>query len=177
MDTFDYICWRALARQLPTLYNSENEAKSVRCKIEDMRSQLCFLYLGILGCLWMHMEISSNSLAQPEKGGEICMPLITCGSIHEGHEWFSYYSRGRQEIFVFGCTITWAILPIREQRCQDIDQVLLREIIFFCLSVFWFRVFSSIEVFGKITSIRSKLPTAACWSREEKRGNCEANLL
>ena len=48
---------------------------------------------------------------------------------------------------------------------------------FFCLSVFWFRVFSSIEVFGKITSIRSKLPTAACWSREEKRGNCEANLL
>ncbi len=22
-----------------------------------------------------------------------------------------------------------------------------------------------------------KLPSAACWSREEKRGNCEANLL
>ena len=43
---------------------------------------------------------------------------------------------------------------------------------FFCLSVF-----SSSEVLGKITSIRSKLPTAACWSREEKRGNCEANLL
>ena len=43
---------------------------------------------------------------------------------------------------------------------------------FFCLSVF-----SSGEVLGKITSIRSKLLTAACWSREEKRGNCEANLL
>ena len=27
---------------------------------------------------------------------------------------------------------------------------------------------------GKITSIRSKLPTAACWSRKEKRGNCKA---
>ena len=44
---------------------------------------------------------------------------------------------------------------------------------FFCLSVF-----SSSEVFGKITSIRSKLPTAACWSREEKGGNCcKADLL
>ena len=28
------------------------------------------------------------------------MFLITCGSIHEGHEWFSDYSRGRQEIFM-----------------------------------------------------------------------------
>ena len=59
------------------------------------------------------------------------------------------------------------LLPIREWRCQ----VLLHEICF-CLSVF-----SSSEVLGKITSIRSKLPTAACWSREEKRGNSEANLL
>ena len=38
-------------------------------------------------------------------------------------------------------------------------------------------VFSSSEVLGKITSIGSKLPTTACWSQEEKRGNCEANLL
>ena len=53
----------------------------------------------------------------------------------------------------------------------SIDQVLLHEIIFFL------SVFSSREVLGKITSIRSKLPTAACWSREEKRENCEANLL
>ena len=36
---------------------------------------------------------------------------------------------------------------------------------------------SSSEVLGKITSIRSKLPTAACWSWEERRGNCEADLL
>ena len=42
----------------------------------------------------------------------------------------------------------------------------------FCVSVF-----SSSEMLGKITSIRGKLPTAACWSREENRGNCEANLL
>ena len=38
-------------------------------------------------------------------------------------------------------------------------------------------VFSSSEVLGKSASIRIKLPTAACWSREEKRGRCEANLL
>ena len=44
-------CWRALARQLPILYNSEKKAKSVGCKIEDMRSRLYFLYPGIPGCL------------------------------------------------------------------------------------------------------------------------------
>ena len=78
-------------------------------------------------------------------------------------------TRGRQEIFMckLGYSIMRAILPIREWRCQDIDQVLLHEIIFF------FSVYSA--VLGKITSIRSKLPSAASWSREEKRGNCEAN--
>ena len=28
------------------------------------------------------------------------MSLITCGSIHQGHEWFSDDPRGRQEIFM-----------------------------------------------------------------------------
>ena len=28
------------------------------------------------------------------------MSLITCGSIHQGHEWFSDDSRGRQEIYM-----------------------------------------------------------------------------
>ena len=42
---------------------------------------------------------------------------------------------------------------------------------------FFLSVFSISEVLAKITSIQSKLPTAACWSREKKRGNCEANLL
>ena len=54
--TFD-ICWRALARQLPILYNSEKKAKSAG-KIKDMRSRLCVLYPGIPGCLWMHVEMS-----------------------------------------------------------------------------------------------------------------------
>ena len=92
--------------------------------------------------------------------------------VREGHEWFSDYSPGRLEIFV--CL---AVL-LCEQFCQfvkggakiSIKSYFMRSF-FFCLSVF------SSEVLGKITSIGSKLPTAACWSREEKRGNCEANLL
>ena len=49
---------------------------------------------------------------------------------------------------------------------------------YFIRSFFSFlSVFSSCEVLAKIVSIRSKLPTAACWSREKKRGNCEAKLL
>ena len=51
MYSTQYYCWQALARQLPILYNSEKKAKSVRCKTENMRSRLCFLYLGIPGCL------------------------------------------------------------------------------------------------------------------------------
>ena len=60
------------------------------------------------------------------------MSLITCGSNHEDHEWFSDDSRGRRDFNVFGCSIMRAILPIREKlwRSQDIDQVLLHEIIF-----------------------------------------------
>ena len=42
-------CWRALARQLPILYNSEKKAKSVGCKIEDMRSRFCFFISGHSG--------------------------------------------------------------------------------------------------------------------------------
>ena len=50
-------CWRALARQLPILYNREKKAKSVGCKIEDMRSQLCFYiraFRGACECTWKY---------------------------------------------------------------------------------------------------------------------------
>ena len=47
---------------------------------------------------------------------------------------------------------------------------------YFMRSFFCLNVFISSVVLGKIASIRSKLPTAACWSWEEKRGNCEADL-
>ena len=101
------------------------------------------------------------------------MSLITSGSIHEGHEWFSDYPRGRPEIFMCLAVI------LCEQFCRfangsdkiSIKSYFMRSF-YFCLGVF-----SSSEVLGKITSIRSKHPTAACWSREEQRGNCEANLI
>ena len=46
-----FIGWRALARQHPILYtcNSEKKAKSVECKVEDMRSRLCFFTSGHSG--------------------------------------------------------------------------------------------------------------------------------
>ena len=93
-------CWRTLTRQLPILYNSEKKAKSVGCKIEDMRSRLCFSHPDIPGCLWIHVETDvdrSRSARNQgrDKRGEIWMSLITCGSIRERHEWFSNDSRGR----------------------------------------------------------------------------------
>ena len=44
-------CWRAIARQHTILYNRAKSAKSVGCKIGDMRSRLRFLNPGIPGCL------------------------------------------------------------------------------------------------------------------------------
>ena len=65
------------------------------------------------------------------------MSLITCGSIHEGLEWFSDYSQRRQHIFM--CL---AVL-LCEQFCRfanggakiSIKSVLLHEITFFFASV------------------------------------------
>ena len=51
------------------------------------------------------------------------MSLITFGSIHEGHEWFSDYSRGRRDFYVFGCSIMWANFADSQMGAQDIDQV------------------------------------------------------
>ena len=41
-------CWRALARQLPIFYNREKKAKSVGCKIGDLRSKFAFNIRGLL---------------------------------------------------------------------------------------------------------------------------------
>ena len=42
-------CWRAVARQLSILYNSEIWPKSVGCKIVDLRSRMPSLYPGACG--------------------------------------------------------------------------------------------------------------------------------
>ena len=100
------------------------------------------------------------------------MSLIVCGSIHEGHEWFSDDTRGRQEIFM--CLAA----QLCEQFCRFANEGAKISIkSYFMRSFFFLSVFGSSQVLAKITSIRSKLLSAAWWSREEKRGNCEANLL
>ena len=76
------------------------------------------------------------------------MSLIGCGSIHQSHERFSDDSRGRQEIFMCLAALLY------EQFLYD--QVLLHGDHFFLSS----------ELLDKKASIRRKLPTAACWSRE-----------
>ena len=138
------ICWRALARQLPILYNREKKAKSVGRKIEDIRSRLCFLYPGIPGCLLMHVEIlidfGQQFSSARNQGHDKWMSLIACGSIHEGHEWFSDDSRGRQESFVFGCSIT-----VCEQFCRfaieganiSIKSYFMRSFFFLCIQQQW----------------------------------------
>ena len=100
------------------------------------------------------------------------MNVIACGSIHEGHEWFSDDSRGKQEIF----------MCLAAQLCQQFyrfanegAKISIKS--YFMRSFFFLSVFGSSQVLAKITSIRSKQLTAACWCREEKRGNCEANCF
>ena len=98
-----------------------------------------------------------------DKRGEIWMSLITCGSIHKGHEWFSD-SRGRRVQEIFMCLD--ALLC--DQFCRFANggaKILIKS---YFMRLFFLSVFSSSEVFGKIASIRSKLPTAACWSRRKK---------
>ena len=62
-------CWRALARQLPILYNREKKAKSVGCKIGDLRRKFAFNIRGLLNvetgavdyeCTWNYRSISSE---------------------------------------------------------------------------------------------------------------------
>ena len=89
----------------------------------------------------MHVEISidfeqySTSATNQglDKRGEIWMSLITCGSIHEGHEWFSDYSRGRQKIFMCLTVLLCAQFCrfANEDANISIKSVLLHEIILF----------------------------------------------
>ena len=58
-------------------------------------------------------------------------------------------------------------MRIREWRCQDIDQVFLHGDHFFLSS----------ELLDKNASIRSKLPTAACWSRDITEENLKQTTL
>ena len=86
----------------------------------------------------------------------------------EGHEWFSDDSPGRQEIFM--CLA--ALLAFANVGAKiSIKSCFMRSFFSQCIQQQWS---ASQNFFG---SIRSKLPPAACWSREKKKENCEANLL
>ena len=94
-----YNCWRALARQHPILYNSENKVKSVGCKIEDMRRVDCVFYIQAFRGACESIDSRSARNQRHDNRGEMWMSLITCGS---DHEWLSGYSRGRRDFYVFG---------------------------------------------------------------------------
>ena len=123
----------------------------------------------------MHVEISVGFEQQfrsarnqgHDNRGEICMSLL----VEVFMKVMSSLVMTLEEDKRFLCV--WLFYYVSnfshcEWRCQDIDQVLLHEIIFFV------SVYSAAVKCQAITSIRSKLPTAACWSRKEKRGNCKA---
>ena len=55
------------------------------------------------------------------------MSSFACENIHQGHEHINYEFRGRKELNLCLAALLCdqLLLPIRECRCQDIDQVLL----------------------------------------------------
>ena len=92
------------------------------------------------------------------------MSSFACENIHQGHEHINYEFRGRKELNLClpALLCDQLLLPIRECRCQDIDQVLLHG------RCFLFSVSSSTEVPDQngSSSISSILPTTACWFRK-----------
>ena len=96
-------------------------------------------FRGACECRWKYRSISSNSPAQLEVKGTInevkygCLLLLVEVFIKVMNDLVMTL----EEEEVFMC-LTDAILPIREWRCQDIDQVILHEIIFSqCIQKQW----------------------------------------
>ena len=132
----------------------------------------------------MHVEISIDFEQEPrsarnrghDKRGEIWMSLMTCGSIHEGHEWFSSNdSRGRQDIFL----CVWLFYYVSNfWRCQDIDQVLPHEIIFF---LFQCRYSAAVKCLAKLHpfGVNCRLQLAGLGKKREEivKPTCLSLLL
>ena len=97
------------------------------------------------------------------------MSSFACENIHQGDEHINDEFRGRKELNLCLAALLCdqLLLPIREWRCQDIDQVLLHG------SCFLSSASSSTKVLGqnRSTSILSKLPTTAWWFRKNVRNN------
>ena len=94
------------------------------------------------------------------------MSLIACGSIHEGHEWFSDDSRGRQEIFMH------LAAQLCEQFCRFPNKGAKISIkSYFMRSFFFLSVFSSSEVLAKKSlpsGVNSRLQLAGLGKKREE---------
>ena len=97
------------------------------------------------------------------------MSSFACENIHQGDEHINDEFRGRKELNLCLAALLCdqLLLPIREWRCQDIDQVLLHGRCFLSSAS------SSTKVLGqnRSTSILSKLPTTAWWFRKNVGNN------
>ena len=83
------------------------------------------------------------------------------GNICQGHEWCSDDLRRTRDFCV------WLLYYV--SNCADSRMKVPRhQLSLASWDHFFLSVFSSSEVLGKNASIRNKLPTAACWCREEK---------
>ena len=102
------------------------------------------------------------------------MSSYACENIHKGHEHINDEFRGRNEINLCLAALLCdqLLLPIREWRCQGIDQVLLHGRCFLSSAS------SSTEVPGenRSTSILSKLPTTAWWFRKNVGNNSKLGV-
>ena len=87
---------------------------------------------------------------------EIMLNEVKCGSIHQGHEWFSDDSRRRQEIFMCLTAL------LCEQFCRFANGSAKISI-----KSYFFSMYSTVVKWS--ASIRNKLLTAACWSRKERK--------
>ena len=127
---------------------------------------LSLLFIGLsslINTVEVFMKVMNGLVITLEEDKRfLCVWLFYC---------VSNFAESRTELQRYRC-LTFANCSL---QMVDTDKIYIRS--YFMGSFFCFSVFSSSEVLSKIASIRSKLPTAACWSREEMRGNYEANLL
>ena len=131
-----------------------------------MRSRFRFWYPGLLWSARLRFlsareNLKSFSFVAAAVIQASSRAVIACGSIHQGHERFSDDSRGRQEIFTCLAALLYEqFLLIREWLSNGGAKISIKSYFMEIIC------FLSSELLEKNSSIRSKLPTAACWSRE-----------
>ena len=111
-----------------------------------MRSRLVFLSFGVFAPVrWHHVKRTWTS-------------LFACKGIHQGLDRERFIDESREETReeIYMSLVTLFADSFNKWRC-DIDQILLH----LCIQQKWCAR-------QKISFVRSKLPTLACWSREKR---------